>query len=89
MQTGMSATVELPATGEQAMRLPLSAVVSRDSKPKVWKVDGNGNVHATAVTMAGLEGNMVRVASGLDNGDIVVTAGANLLREGEKVKLLP
>lgn len=89
MQLGMSAIVGVQPKGDQVMRLPLSAVVSRDSHPSIWKVDGAGNVHAAAISIAGVEGNAVRIASGVNNGDVVVTAGANLLREGEKVKLLP
>ena len=92
MQLGMSATVIVQPAGNQAtqvMRLPLVAVVSRDSHPSVWKVDSAGSVHAAAISIAGVEGNAVRIAAGLNSGDVVVTAGANLLREGEKVKLLP
>lgn len=89
IQLGMSASVEVQPKNDQVMRLPLAAVVSRDSHPSAWRVDGAGNVHATAISIAGVEGNAVRIASGLNSGDIVVTAGANLLREGEKVKLLP
>jgi membrane fusion protein, multidrug efflux system len=89
MQLGMSATVEVQAAGEQVMRLPLAAVVSRDSNPGVWVVDAGGGVHRKAITLGGIEDNSVRVASGLNIGDTVVTAGANLLREGEKVKLVP
>ena len=89
MQLGMSATVEVRPKGTQVMRLPLAAVVSRDTHPSVWKVDSAGSVHATAISIAGVEGNAVHIASGLNSGDVVVTAGANLLREGEKVKLLP
>jgi RND family efflux transporter MFP subunit len=89
IQLGMSAIVEVQPKSDQVIRLPLAAVVSLDSNPKVWKVDNAFSVHTTAISIAGLEGNSVRVASGLISGDIVVTAGANLLREGEKVKLLP
>jgi RND family efflux transporter MFP subunit len=94
MQLGMSATVGVQPAGNQAkenqvIRLPLSAVVSRNSNPSVWTVDGNGIVHRTAITLGGIEGNNLRVASGLNTGDIVVTAGANLLRDGEMVKLAP
>jgi multidrug efflux system membrane fusion protein len=89
MQLGMSATVEVQPSDDHVINLPLSAVVSRDSNPSVWKVDGVGNVHAAAISIAGVDGNAVRVASGLISGDVVVTAGANLLRDGEKVKLLP
>lgn len=89
MQLGMSATVEVQPANGREIHLPLSAIVSRDSHPSVWKVDGKDSVHAVAVSIAEVEGNAVRIASGLSSGDIVVAAGANLLREGEKVKLLP
>ena len=89
MQLGMSATVHAQIDSGSIIQLPLSAVVSRDGKPGVWKLDGAGIVHATPIGVDRIEGNMVRVASGLGNGDMVVVAGANLLRDGEKVKLLP
>jgi len=89
IQLGMSATIESQATGVQAINLPLSAVASPDKNSSVWKVDSAGTVHATPISISGLQGNAVHIASGLSNGDIVVTAGANLLREGEKVRLLP
>ena len=86
MQLGMSATVEVLPVGELVINLPLSAVVSRDSNPSVWKVESASSVHAVAVTIAGVEGNAVRIVSGLKEGDVVVTAGASFLHEGEKVK---
>ena len=89
MRLGMSATVRAQTGGNSIIQLPLSAVVSRDGKPGVWKLDGAGIVHAAPIGVDSIEGNMVRVTSGLGNGDMVVVAGANLLRDGEKVKLLP
>ena len=89
MQLGMSATVHAQTDGGSIIQLPLSAVVSRDGKPGVWKLDSAGIVHATPISVDRIEGNMVRAASGLGSGDVVVVAGANLLRDGEKVKLLP
>jgi RND family efflux transporter MFP subunit len=89
MQLGMSATVEIQPQGGQVIRLPMAAVASRDNHALVWKVDNAGNVHEAPITVGEMEGNMIRIESGLQSGDIVVTAGANLLREGEKVKLLP
>lgn len=89
MQLGMSATVELQPKGTPEIRLPLAAVSGRDSHPMVWKVDSTNSVRATSIVVAGVEGNEVRIASGVSSGDVVVTAGASLLREGEKVKLLP
>ncbi len=89
MQLGMSATVKMQSAGDLAIRLPLAAVVSRDGKSSVWQVDEAGIVHATPIAIAVIEGNRVRVASGLSGGNTVVIAGASLLRDGEKVKLLP
>lgn len=89
MQLGMSASVKLAVQGDAQLRLPLAAVVSRDGKTLVWKLDNAGVVHATAIVLGALEGNEMRVNSGLQVNDVVVTAGANLLRDGEKVKLLP
>lgn len=89
MQLGMSATVKMQSTGELAIRLPLAAVFGRDDKSSVWQVDEAGIVHATPIAVAAIEGNRVRVASGLAEGSTVVVAGANLLRDSEKVKLLP
>jgi hypothetical protein len=39
------------------------------------------------ITVARYEANNVVVASGLDKGDIVVTAGVNTLTAGQKVRL--
>lgn len=89
MQLGMSATVKMLSTGDLAIRLPLAAVFSRDKRPSVWQVDETGIVHATPIAIAVIEGNTVRIASGLSSGNTVVVAGASLLRDGEKVKLLP
>jgi RND family efflux transporter MFP subunit len=88
LRLGMSASVTLDGGAEQAMRLPLAAVLGYDGKPQVWKVDQVGMVHAASVTVAGIDGNEVRIASGLTAGDVVVTAGANLLREGQTVRLM-
>jgi RND family efflux transporter MFP subunit len=89
MLLGMSATVRAQEEGGSIILLPLGAVVSRDGKPGVWKVDDAGVVRAAPISVDRIEGDSVRVAEGLAVGDIVVTAGANLLRDGEKVKLLP
>lgn len=89
MQLGMSATVKMQSAGDAAIRLPLAAVFGREDKSLVWQVDEAGIVHATHIVVGAIEGNRVRIASGLSGGATVVVAGANLLRDGEKVKLLP
>lgn len=89
VRLGMSASVSVQADTGQNLRLPLTAVLSYNSKPQVWKVDKAQTVHAAAVTVSGIEGNEVRIAGGLAAGDVVVIAGANLLREGQPVRLMP
>lgn len=87
MQLGMSATVRMQSGDDMAIRLPMSAVISRDGSTGVWKLDDKGIVHRAAISVAGVEGDELRISSGLAPGDVVVTAGANLLREGQQVKL--
>jgi RND family efflux transporter MFP subunit len=91
---GASATVsfELPAT--PGVLVPLSALHSSTANPKIWVVDEtNLTVRSVAVQIAedGLRDNGVKLqvsdATGLRLGQLVVTAGANLLREGQKVRL--
>lgn len=89
MQLGMSAIVRMQSAGDTAIHLPLAAVIGREGKSLVWQVDEAGIVHATHIAIGAIEGNRVRIASGLSSGNRVVVAGANLLRDGEKVKLLP
>lgn len=89
MQLGMSATVQMQTGEDMAIRLPLTAVISRDGTPGVWKLGNDNIVHRVPITVAGVEGDDLRATGGLALGDLVVTAGANLLREGEKVKLAP
>ncbi|MBS4095355.1 MAG: efflux RND transporter periplasmic adaptor subunit [Sulfuricella sp.] len=86
----MSATVQLLETGQPAIRLPMAALVSRDGVSRVWKLDqASATVKAAQVTTSGISGNEWLVSGGLNPGDIVVTAGANLLREGQKVRVQP
>lgn len=84
---GMSATVKLVLPAPDAIRLPLSALFEEGDESSVWLVR-EGRVGRVPVRLAGAVGNEILVASGLSAGDTVVTAGANLLREGQKVTIL-
>lgn len=86
----MSATVILLEPGPAAIRLPMAAIFSRDGKSRVWKFDeASATVKAVEIVTAGMAGNDWLVAGGLTAGEVVVTAGANLLREGQKVRVMP
>lgn len=84
---GMSATVKLDA-GQQtaAMSVPLSAVFGSGSTHRVWLFDPvSGQVKTAAVSIMATEGENLRL-NGLKKGDILVTAGVHLLREGQRVR---
>ena len=87
MQLGMSATVRMQSGDDMEIRLPLLAVVSKDGTPGVWKLGSNGIVHRATISVGPVEGDELRVTSGLVPGDLVITAGANLLHDGEKVQV--
>lgn len=86
---GMSATVEL-ATGAATtggLRVPLSALVNNKGASSVWIVE-NGAVRLVPVQVAGQVDNDVLVSGGVRAGQNVVTAGVNLLKPGQKVRIL-
>jgi RND family efflux transporter MFP subunit len=86
---GMSTVVQAARPAETAFVLPLSALQSTDGAPRVWRVDPKtGTVEPVAVRTAGLLDDAVRVVDGLAAGDRIVTAGANLLRPGQAVRLV-
>ena len=55
----------------------------------MWLVDPTAKtVSPREITLGASSANTVQVASGLADGDIVVTAGVQALRPGQKVSLL-
>jgi multidrug efflux pump subunit AcrA (membrane-fusion protein) len=89
VQLGQTATVmlDMPRV-EGVTKLPLSAVLEQQGQTSVWLLDkATMTLKAQAVQVAGAEGNMVVVSSGLAPGQTVVTAGVHVLSAGQKVKL--
>ena len=89
MRLGMSASVQAKvSSGDTALRLPLSAFFTRDDQANVWVLDPTTQtVSLVKVDTAGVVDNDMRVRGGLKSGMWVVTAGANLLEDGQKVRL--
>jgi len=91
VRLGMTAVVQLlqRADGADAARLrvPTSALYQDKGVTSVWIVE-NGAVHLKPVQVGGVSGNDVVLAGGVRAGQVVVTAGVNLLKEGQKVKIL-
>lgn len=89
VQLGQTMTVQLDLPRrEAAARLPLTAVMRQQGQDAVWVLDATSmTVKVQPIVVAGADGNSVMVASGLQPGQRVVTAGVHTLTPGQKVKL--
>lgn len=89
MRFGAAVSGRLQARGAPVATLPGSALFDRQGRPAVWVYRRqDGTVALKEVTLARYAGDQVQVASGLAEGEIVVTAGVNRLHEGQKVRLM-
>lgn len=89
LSIGMSATVRLAFGAGEALVVPNSALYTRDEVTRVWLIDNaSTTVKPVAVKVGQSTAEGVTIVSGLNPGDLVVTAGANLLLPGQKVRLL-
>jgi RND family efflux transporter MFP subunit len=86
---GMTATVRLarPST-VQVAALPLSAILNRGTGPSVYRIDASGALELTPVTVASFTEKSALVASGVSDGDRVVTLGVQKLVAGEQVRTI-
>jgi RND family efflux transporter MFP subunit len=85
---GMSVSGRLKVDTAPVVVLPLSAVFDKAGKPAIWVYGAQaGTVSLKPVQVARFETDRVVIAEGLAKGDVVVTAGVNQLREGQKVRL--
>jgi RND family efflux transporter MFP subunit len=89
MRLGTTVTGRMKLAGAPAIQVPATALVRADGKTAVWVVDkATGTVSLRNIQLGGADANNVQVASGLQPGDVVVTAGVQALRPGQKVRLL-
>ncbi len=87
---GMTATVRFEAPlPTPILALPLQALLKDTDGTYVWKLDRAAmTVNRSKVEIINAAGNDVVVRSGVTPGDVIVTAGVHLLKDGQKVKLL-
>ncbi|MFL6659483.1 MAG: efflux RND transporter periplasmic adaptor subunit [Massilia sp.] len=89
VKLGMTALVQFSSTTPQPLiRVPLTALFHEKATTSVWVVE-NGTVKLVPVQVGGTAGNEVVLMGGVKPGQSVVTAGVNLLKQGQKVKVLP
>jgi RND family efflux transporter MFP subunit len=84
---GATVTVELPRTGASQLAVPLSSLHDGGGGPGVWVVKA-GRVTLRPVQVAALGEETASIAPGaLTQGDRIVALGAQLLREGQAVRV--
>jgi RND family efflux transporter MFP subunit len=89
MRLGSTVTGRVRLEGIPAIELPAAALVRAEGKTAVWVFDRqSGTVSLRSIAIGRADARSVQVTSGLNPGDVVVTAGVQALRPGQKVRLL-
>ena len=89
MRLGATDTGRLQLEGGKGISIPASALTSADRQPAVWVVDpASLTVKLRNVEVQRSDPATVVISSGLEPGDVVVTAGVQALHPGQKVRLL-
>lgn len=89
MHLGMTASVMLqqPGAGNAAV-LPLTAVYQQGANTALWVVDAaTQSVKLVPVQIGAYRESTVTVLSGVNEGEVVVTAGVHKLTPGQKVRV--
>ena len=89
-QLGMTASVLLDGSRDAGLvLLPMSALAGQGEKAAVWVVDpATSKVRLRPVTVGQFREDGVTITSGLEAGDVVVTAGVHKLRPDQQVRLV-
>lgn len=89
MRLGSTVTGSIRLAPPPGVEVPASALTEADGHPAVWVVDPHKQtVSLRAVTVLRYDAATVVISKGLERGDIVVTAGAQVLRPGQPVRLM-
>jgi RND family efflux transporter MFP subunit len=89
MRLGSTVSGSMRLDAAPAIRIPATALVRADGQAAVWVFEPQGGtVSLRNVGVGSADAGSVQVTSGLSPGDVVVTAGVQALRPGQKVRLL-
>ncbi len=88
MRLGSTVSGRMKLDATPAIEVPATALVRTDGRTAVWVFDRqSGTVSLRNIAVGNADARSVQVTSGLDPGDVVVTAGVQALRPGQKVRL--
>ena len=89
MQLGSTVTGSIKLAAPPGVELPASALTEANGQAAVWVVDPQSHaVSLRNVDVSRYDPASVVVSKGLENGEVVVTAGVQVLHPGQKVRLL-
>jgi membrane fusion protein, multidrug efflux system len=89
MRLGSTVTGRIKLAAPEGVEVPASALTEGNGRPAVWVVDRQSQTVALRpVDVVRYDPASVVISRGLEKGDVVVTAGVQMLRPGQKVRLL-
>jgi RND family efflux transporter MFP subunit len=89
MQLGSTVTGRIKLSAPPGVEVPASALTQANEHPAVWVFDPHSQtVSLRSVDVLRYDPTSIVVSQGLQTGEIVVTAGVQTLRPGQKVRLL-
>jgi RND family efflux transporter MFP subunit len=96
LKAGMIGSLQLTSSGDvkqdASVLIPLSSMVqARNGKYGVFVVSPSSNgeiARLRTVEIGGVNGSDIKVLSGLATGDMIITEGSNLLKDGQRVEVL-
>jgi RND family efflux transporter MFP subunit len=89
MRLGATVVGRIRLAASPGVEVPASALTETDGRPAVWVVDrANQTVSLRNVDVLRYDPASVLVSHGLGTGEVVVIAGVQTLRPGQKVRIL-
>jgi RND family efflux transporter MFP subunit len=89
MELGSTVTGRIKLSAPPGVEIPASALTEANGHPAVWVVDPRSQtVTLRSVDVLRYDPAAVVISQGLESGEVVVTAGVQVLRPGQKVRLL-
>ena len=86
LYSGIQGTVVIPIDVQDVMVVPQNAIVRLQNKSLAYKVGADSCAYSTIVETVGFGSDRdLVVTKGLEEGDVIVTEGANNLYEGQRV----
>jgi RND family efflux transporter MFP subunit len=89
MELGSTVTGSIKLSAPPGLEIPASALTESNGHPAVWVVDPQSKtVSLRSVDVSRHDPATVVISQGLETGEVVVTAGVQVLRPGQKVRVL-